>query len=214
MMPESLGFKFNYSDPSLNDAVAVTNIDFIGGHLYGVNTITPYTNALARGKPVWMTEYLENDQSVESAIKTMKQIHECLTTGSLSAYIWWKCLDDDNGLLSGAGVIQKRGYMFSQFSRFVRPGHYRIGGTNLGSGSVSAFKNTTNNQFAIIAINPYSLAFDQSIKLTNFPPSVTLTPWITSASQSLATLASFTVTNGTFTYNLPPTRYHHLRLVR
>ena len=156
MMPESLGFNFNYSDLALNDAVAVTNIDFIGGHLYGVNTITPYANAFAKGKRVWQTEYLENDQSVESAIETMKQIHECLTTGSMSAYIWWKCLDDDNGLLNGAGVIQKRGYMMSQFSRFVRPGHYRIGGTNLGSSSVSAFKNSTNNQFAIVAINPYS----------------------------------------------------------
>ena len=205
MMPESLGFNFNYSDPSLNDAVAVTNIDFIGGHLYGVNTITPYTNALAKGKHLWMTEYLENDQSIERAIQTLKQIHECLTTGSMSAYIWWKCLDDDNGLLNGAGVIQKRGYMVSQFSRFVRPGHYRIGGTNLGNSFVSAFKDTTNNQFAIIAINPYSLAFDQTISLTNFPPSVTLTPWITSGTQSLATLASFAVTNGTFTYNLPPT---------
>lgn len=205
MMPESLGFNFGYSDPSLNDAVAVTNIDYIGGHLYGVNTVTPYTNAFAKGKRVWQTEYLENDQSVESAVQTMKQIHDCLTTGGMSAYIWWKCLDDDNGLLNGAGVVQKRGYMMSQFSRFVRPGHYRIGETNLGSGSVSAFRNTTNNQFAIIAINPYSLAFDQAVSLTNFPPSVTLTPWITSGSQSLATLAPFTVTNGSFTYNLPPT---------
>ncbi len=70
---------------------------------------------------------------------------------------------------------------------------------------MSAFKNTNNNQSLIIAINPYSLALDQTITLTGFPSSVTLTPWITSGTHSLATLAPFTVTNGAFTWNLPPT---------
>ena len=142
MMPESLGFNLNYSDPTLNDPVAVTNVDLIGGHLYGVTTIKDYTNAHALGKPTWMTEYLENDQTIDSAIGTARQIHDCLTTGNMSAYIWWKCLGDANGLLNASGVIQKRGYVMSQFSRFVRPGHYRIGATNAGSGYVSAYKNT------------------------------------------------------------------------
>jgi glucuronoarabinoxylan endo-1,4-beta-xylanase len=105
--------------------------------------------------------------------------------------------------LNASGVIQKRGYMMAQFSRFVRPGHYRMGETNSGSSSVSAFKNVTNNQFTIVAVNSYSLAFDQTFVLTNFPPSVTLTPWITSATQSLVTLSAITITNGTFLYNLP-----------
>ena len=202
MMPESLGFNFNYSDPTLNDPVAVTNVDLVGGHLYGVTTIQDYPNAHAKGKPTWMTEYLENDQTIESAIGTASEIHDCLTAGNMSAYIWWKCLGDANGLLNAAGVIQKRGYVMSQFSRFVRPGHYRMGETNLGSGSVSAYKSPNGTQFAIIAINPYSLAFNQTINLTNFP-SVSLTPWITSATQSLAAQTPFVVSNATFTYNLP-----------
>ena len=202
MMPESLGYNASYSDPTLNDPVAVTNVGLIGGHLYGVSTIQDYPNAHNKGKPTWMTEYLENDQTIEGAIQTAKQIHDCLTTGNMSAYIWWKCLSDANGLLNAAGAIQKRGYVMSQFSRFVRPGFYRIGGTNLGSGRVSAYKNTNDNQFVIIAINPYSIAFDQTINLTNFP-AATVTPWITSASQSLAKLAPFTVSNAAFTYNLP-----------
>jgi glucuronoarabinoxylan endo-1,4-beta-xylanase len=210
MMPESLGFNFNLSDPSLNDSVAVTNIDFIGGHLYGVpevngvRNITPYNNALNKGKRVWQTEYLINDQSMETAILTAQEIHNCLTRGSMSAYIWWKCVSTQNGLLNDSGVIQRRGFVMSQFSRFVRPGHYRMGETNSGSGTVSAYKNPANGQFAIIAINPYAIAFDQQITLTNFPSPVTLVPWITSATYSLATLPSIDVTNGSFNYSLPP----------
>lgn len=203
MMPESLGFNPNYSDPALNDAVAVTNVDLIGGHLYGVATIQDYPNAHNKGKPTWMTEYLENDQTIESAIQTAQQIHDCLTTGNMSAYIWWKCLGNANGLLNAAGVIQKRGYVMSQFSRFVRPGFYRIGGTNLGSGRVSAYKNPANNQFAIVAINPCGFAFSQTINLANFPGG-SLTPWITSPSQSLAVQSSFVVSNAAFAYTLPP----------
>jgi hypothetical protein len=175
----------------------------VGGHLYGVTTILDYTNAHAKGKPTWMTEYLVNDQTIESAIATARQIHDCLTTGNMSAYIWWKCLGDANGLLNAAGVIQKRGFVMSQFSRFVRPGQVRLGATNFGSGFVSAYRDTNATQFTIVAMNQTSIAFDQTITLTNFP-TAPVTPWITSASQSLAAQASFVVSNGTFTYTLPP----------
>jgi glucuronoarabinoxylan endo-1,4-beta-xylanase len=210
MMPETVGFNFSIPDPSLNDPVAVTNIDFVGLHLYGVNevngmkNITPYNNALNKGKRVWQTEYLINDQTMEIAIQTGREIHNCLTTGRMSAYIWWKCVGTANGLLNDSGVIQRRGFVMSQFSRFVRPGHYRIGETNQGSGAVSAYRNPTNNQFAIVAINAYGLPLQQMISLSNFASSVTLTPWITSATQSLATMPAFDATNGSFNYTLPP----------
>ncbi len=203
MMPESLGFNFNYSDPTLNDSVAVTNVDLIGGHLYGVTTIQDYPNAHNKGKPTWMTEYLENDQTIVSAIGTAKQIHDCLTTGNMSAYIWWKCLGDANGLVDASGVIQKRGYVMSQFSRFVRPNDYRIGATNVGSGYVSAYKNTNSSQFAIVAINNFSFTLTQTITLTNFS-AVSVAPWITTASDSLAAQTAVVVSNGTFNYTMPP----------
>ncbi|HYG24557.1 MAG TPA: hypothetical protein VEH04_17400 [Verrucomicrobiae bacterium] len=204
MMPESLGFNFALSDPSLNDPIAVTNIALIGGHLYGFPNIVPYSNALNKGKRVWQTEYLVNDQTMETSIQTAKQIHDCLTGGRMSAYIWWKCLGNVNGLLSASGVVQRRGYVMAQFSRFVRPGHVRIGESNSGSGAVSAYRNITNNQFTIIAINTYGLPLQQNFQLTNFPAAVMLKPWITSASQSLTALSEFSVTNGSFHYTLPP----------
>jgi glucuronoarabinoxylan endo-1,4-beta-xylanase len=202
MMPEGFGFNFAVSDATLNDPLAAANVAIIGGHLYGVNVINPYNNAHAKGKPTWMTEYLVNDQTIETAVDTAAQIHDCLTAGNMSAYIWWKCLGNANGLLNAAGVIQKRGYVMAQFSRFARPGDYRIAETNLGSSRVSAWKNTGNTRFAIIALNPYSLDFTQTVVLSNFP-GARLTPWITSATQSLAIQPSFVVTNNTLTFNLP-----------
>ncbi|HMP84739.1 MAG TPA: hypothetical protein PKA41_18760, partial [Verrucomicrobiota bacterium] len=204
MMPESVGLNFALANPSLNDPIAVTNIGFIGHHLYGVSQIVPNTNAAARGKRVWQTEFLLNDQTMESSIQTARQIHECLTTGNMSAYIWWKCLGNINGLLNASGSVQRRGYVMAQFSRFVRPGYNRIGESNQGSGMVSAYRNPTNNQLAIITVNPYGLPLAQTIHLTNFPSVLTLTPVITSATQSLATLPDINVTNGSFNYILPP----------
>lgn len=202
MMPEAFAFNHAVSDATLNDPLAATNVAIVGGHLYGVNNITPYTNAHAKGKPTWMTEFLINDQSIESAMETAAQIHDCLTTGNMSAYIWWKCLGNANGLLNAAGTIQKRGYVMSQFSRFVRPGFYRISETNFGSSRVSAYRNPNGTQLAIVAINPFSLDFNQTITLSNFPQ-MRLTPCITSASQSLTAQPSFVVNNGTFTVTLP-----------
>jgi glucuronoarabinoxylan endo-1,4-beta-xylanase len=203
MMPESLRYDFSYSDATLNDAVAVTNVDLVGGHLYGVTTIRDYTNAHNKGKPTWMTEFLLNDQTIESAIETAQQIHDCLTTGNMSAYIWWKCLGDANGLVDASGVIRKRGYVMSQFSRFARPGYYRIGTTNSGSGFVSAYRDTNSGRFAIVAINTFSIPFNETFTLTNFNPG-SVTPWITSETQSLAVQSAVTVSNATFSYTLPP----------
>jgi O-glycosyl hydrolase len=205
MMPESLGYNFSYSDPTLNDPVAVTNVDLIGGHLYGVTTIQDYPNAHNKGKPTWMTEFLLNDQTMGSAITTAKQIHDCLTVGNMSAYIWWKCLGDANGLVNASGVPQKRGFVMAQFSRFVRPGFNRIGVANtVNSTPVSAYKDTNTLRFAVVAINTNTnTSISQTIQLTNFA-AVSVTPWVTSESLSLASQPSIVVSNGAFTFTLPP----------
>ena len=69
---------------------------------------------------------------VDSAVATAKQMHDCLTVGNMSAYIMWKAYGDANGLVNASGVPQKRGFVFAQWSRFVRPNDYRVGVTNTG----------------------------------------------------------------------------------
>lgn len=202
VMPESESFNTAYSDPTLNDPVAAANVSIIAGHLYGVSTIQDYPNAHAKGKKTWMTEYLVNDQTIGTAIATAQQIHDCLTVGNMSAYIWWKCLGDANGLVNAAGVPQPRGFVMAQFSRFVRPGFQRVGVTNTAADSVSAYKGA-NGAFAIVVVNTNSTDVAQTFSLTNCAVTNTVTPWVTSSNLSLAVQAAVFVTNSSFTYTVP-----------
>jgi glucuronoarabinoxylan endo-1,4-beta-xylanase len=207
MMPESLRYDQSISDATLDDPVAVTNINIMGGHLYGNGdagvTIVDYPKAHNKGKPTWMTEFLVNDQTIGTAITTAKQVHDCLTTGNMSAYIWWKCLGDANGLVNASGVPQKRGFVMAQFSRFVRPGYYRIGASNnISTVAISGYKNTNSAAFAIVAINTGNTDINQIFNLTNFN-ALSVIPWITSGTQSLAVQSAVNVTNSSFSYTLP-----------
>ena len=203
MMPESFHYDQTLSDATLNDPVAVTNVSLVAGHLYGA-TIADYPNAHNKEKPTWMTEYLVNDQTIDAAIATGQQIYDCLNTGNMSAYIWWKALGDANGLVNASGVPQKRGFVMSQWSRFVRPNYYRIGVINNTNTSISAYKDTNSPNFAIVAINTNATtSVVQIFRLTNFNAS-SVTPWITSATLSIAVQSSVTVSNASFTYTLPP----------
>ncbi|HEU5395812.1 MAG TPA: hypothetical protein VFV81_01500, partial [Verrucomicrobiae bacterium] len=202
MMPESFYFNHSMSDPTLNDPVAAANVGVIGGHLYG-GTISDYPLAHNQDIPTWMTEYLVNDQTIDAAIDTAQQIHDCLTTGNMSAYVWWKCIGDVNGLISSNGVPQKRGFVLAQFSRFVRPGFNRIAATNNGSVLVTAYRNTRSTTFAIVAINWTDIPLTPVFNLRNFPGVASVTPWLTSPDASLAVQPGVSVTNGTFSYTLP-----------
>jgi O-glycosyl hydrolase/cytoskeletal protein CcmA (bactofilin family) len=202
MMPESFQFNQAVSDPTLNDPAAAANIDYIGGHLYGAG-VRDYPLARSLGKRIWMTEYLVNDQTIATAIDTAAQISDCLTTGNMSAYIWWKTIGNANGLLDAAGAPQRRGFVMGQFSRFVRPGDFRIDvSANAGPLSVSAFKDPVTGRFAIVTVNNTTLPETQKFNLGGITTS-TVSPWVTSATQSLEQQSPLATSGGAFTYEIP-----------
>ncbi|HET9394647.1 MAG TPA: hypothetical protein VFO36_01220, partial [Nitrospiraceae bacterium] len=171
-------------------------------HLYGA-TIRDYPRARSLGKPIWQTEYLVNDQTMASALATAEQINDCLVTGNMSAYIWWKLIGNANGLLNASGAPQRRGYVMGQFSRFIRPGDVRINlAAHSGPLGISAYRHSSTGRFAIVVINNTAFGEAQRIRLQNLS-AATVTPWITSASQSLARQSALNVVNGTFTYEIP-----------
>ena len=201
MMPESCSFNFSLSDSVLNDPTASSYVSIIGGHLYGA-TIKNYDLAQAKGKEVWMTEYYENGQTISDSLKTAKQIHDCLTVANMSAYIWWWTNDDNMGFLNASHIPQKRGYVVGQFSKFVRPGYYRVDATQNPQANIYVTAYKGDGKTVIVAINQGSSAVAQSFTVKNGSIS-SFSSWTTAGSSNIAAGANYDVSNGTFTASLP-----------
>ncbi|KAJ3123126.1 Endo-1,4-beta-xylanase, putative, xyn5A [Nowakowskiella sp. JEL0407] len=166
---ESFHFDRNYYDPILNDATAVQNIDIIAGHIYG-GGLSSYPLATSKGKPIWMTEHFLNDNlGWDETLKLAQEINSCMTSG-WSAYIYWYIQrfyafigDGSNGTTSGA--ILPRGYMMSQFAKYVLPGYVRISASSSSSDlKFSAY--TGSGKTATVIINPTTKSVVTSLKFS------------------------------------------------
>ncbi len=139
---ESFNFNRSYYTSILNDPVAVNNVDIVGGHIYG-NGLGTFPLAEEKGKEIWMTEYLLNldatsnwsniDESRkwDETIDMLETIHEAMES-NWNAYVWWYLKRYYSFIGEGLqgtqdGEILKRGYAFSHFSKYVRPGYTRVG---------------------------------------------------------------------------------------
>lgn len=213
--PESFQFIPTIANAILNDSAATANVDIIGGHIYGGGR-APYPLAAEKGKELWMTEYLINspgsgpdmDTSLKGAIATAASIHDVMNAG-MNAYIWWYIVryygpiaDGERG--DAKGSVTKKGYVMSQYARFVRPGFVRVlvqvPRTPLPV-YLTAYKSDTKVIMVVLNSGPSSI--DQPIRIQNLPGTITaLTPYVTSKTKNCEPGAAITVTNGTFTATL------------
>jgi len=215
VMPESESFNTSYSDPTLNNSMAASNVTIIAGHIYGAFPLPPYANAIAHGKHLWMTEHYNTAGNTNTYMATTNilcavhmawEIGECMNE-QMNAYIWWKCYHpayayDD--LIIGA-TPDVTGYAVAQFAHFIRPGYVRIDASTSSSNLfVTGFKATNSGSFAIVAVNTNAgTSIIQTFNLTNFPAVSSVTPWITSASMSLSNQTPVAVNGFSFTYTIP-----------
>lgn len=197
--PESFNFNHAMSDPILNDDAAAANISIVGGHIYG-GGLADYPLARTKGKDVWMTEHLDTTTTWVADLATAKEIHDCLVTANFNAYLWWYGIRF-YGPVSESDVVTKRGYVISQFARFIRPGYFRMGVSGSSSPSVylSAYKGAKT---VIIAINMGTTAADQKITLQNGTVA-SMVPYTTSQSQNAVAGSAIAISGGSFTYTLP-----------
>lgn len=213
MMPESESFITGLSDPALNDSNAVGKIGIIAGHIYGVQP-SFYSNAVSKGKEVWMTEhYLTpsgSQPAIGDAIAAAEEIHNSLVTGQYNAYVWWWIADwnpgsgvTNYGLIDTSSNPTYYGYALAQFSKFVRPGYVRVSATANPNSNVfvSAYKGSANS--VIVAINAGGSSVNQPFSIENQAVSA-VTPFQTTSSEHVAQLSNVTVSNNAFTYSLPP----------
>jgi glucuronoarabinoxylan endo-1,4-beta-xylanase len=208
---------------------ACTN--YVGGYnwhdydasLSGTDTITaaPYPSSWTAGKKYWETEascgsdfgpnFCQSgyNTNITDALDWAAVIDQRLVGDGANAWLYWWLYEgsatDDQSLISNSTPYPQRAYLLGQYSKFVRPGYYRIDATHLPQSgvSVSAYQNTSTGSLVIIATNYTGSAVSQQFNIINAPTFSSVTPTITSASLSLATQSSVSVSFNSFTYTLP-----------
>ena len=182
MAPETLAVSDSYVN-ALNKSDVLPGFDIYGGHQYG-GIQSAYKNLAAKGKEIWMTEYLinwnENKPDAEKRnfdfskdfFDFFRAINTCMA-GDFNAWIhyaakrYYAMLGDGTTGAGSSGTITKRGYIMAHFAKYVT-GMTRIdidfGATPLeGSASLSqtgdtvvaVVANTTNEDTPVTLDLPF-----------------------------------------------------------
>jgi glucuronoarabinoxylan endo-1,4-beta-xylanase len=223
MAPESFQFRRNMSDPILNDSAACANTDIVCGHIYGAG-LTSYPLAISKGKEVWMTEYLFGENNSGNnwswAITLAQNINDVMKA-DMSAYVWWTIVryygpigdgekaaspQDPNEIYPKKGEVTKKGYVMSQFSKFIRPGYRRVESgiypVVTGAGvDVTAYKDPLSSKVVVVAINSGSTPAQCAFRLKK-GARMTFTPYTTSETKNCEQGKVFDVTDGSFTVTI------------
>ncbi|MES1208462.1 MAG: glycoside hydrolase family 30 beta sandwich domain-containing protein [Pseudomonadota bacterium] len=216
MAPETqnaCGFT-SYYTAIKNDSAAWNAVDIFASHEYGCGTLPSEPAIAAAGKEYWETEVdtgtAKSDPSgdgIASALLMAQTMHNDLTKANLNAWLLWWLYESGNsgGCLydTGSKVWTKRLWVMGNFSRFVRPGYMRVStsGTAPSGVLVTAYKNPTDGTVVVVAINNNTAATPLSLYVSGAVP-CSITPWVTSATDNLASQTPITVTNARFSATL------------
>jgi glucuronoarabinoxylan endo-1,4-beta-xylanase len=202
MAPESFNNNQDYVNTILNDNAAAANVDIIGGHIYGAG-ITENPTAENEGKEVWMTEHLDTNVTYTADLNTAVEIHNCLTLANFSAYIWWYG-KRFYGMIGEDGAVTKRGYIMSQFARFIKPGSVRLGTSpNTQADVLVSAYGDGNGKKTIVIINTGNDIVQQKINISNANAGDFI-PYTTTADSNVVAAAKISSSNSSFTCTLSP----------
>ena len=109
----------------------------------------------------------QNKRDTVNAMDVGYEIHRAMVVGNFNQYTWWyirRCYglimekDFGNKLQvpqNEIGKISKRGYVMSQFARFVRPGAVRVGATAKPEANLfaSAYKSAGGDSVIVVLVN-------------------------------------------------------------
>jgi glucuronoarabinoxylan endo-1,4-beta-xylanase len=101
------------------------------------------------------------------------------------------------------GYVTKRGYVMSQYARFIRPGFLKVDATaNPYTGVyVTAYKNAS--RIVIVAVNMSSSSIFQTFKIQNGTVT-TFTPYVTSSTKNCAQAGNIGVSGDSLAATLNP----------
>jgi glucuronoarabinoxylan endo-1,4-beta-xylanase len=207
MEPETQNwFGFATFEPALEanaEAWAATQI--VATHEYGGNPAA-YPHIQAAGKEFWETEWFASgaeDATMTNGLVIASTIYQALTIANMNAwhYWWFYPMSADNAALwdMTTNTWAKRMWVMGNFSRWARPGYYRVdvSGTTPAGISVIAFQNPADGTLSVVVINTGgATTVPIFVKGASWPASVV--PWITSPTDNIAIGSTITVTAGSF----------------
>ncbi len=220
MIPESFADNKALAAGAMDDATNAPYVGVIGNHLYGLNGATPYSLAGAgfthlTNQESWETEMSDvsgaaNDTSITSGLQVASWVQQCIVDAGMNAYHhWWlypASGSTNESLIGSDNASTKKLWCLGNWSRFVRPGYYRMGATVSPSAgvSLSAFKSDSSSapaSFVIVAINKNTSTTSTTFNLNGIS-ATSVTPWITDANNNLTRQTAVAVSGNSFTYSL------------
>jgi len=206
MMPEPDNTSgMNLASTAMDDATISSYVSIIGTHLYGTpnpGTLASFGYTHVTNQEYWETEMSGNTTDMPGALQEAGWIQSSLVGANMNAFHYWWLTD----LISNNSFTIKA-YVLGNYSKFIRPGYYRMGATAAPTSGilVSAFKDTNNSspsKIVFVAINNNSSATSQTFNLNGLNVT-SVTPWITDSSHNLVALSAVSVSGNSFTYSLP-----------
>jgi glucuronoarabinoxylan endo-1,4-beta-xylanase len=196
--PETDGWgKFpNFHTAIQGSGAAMSQVGVVASHSYnGTPVADPTINAA--NQSFWETEVSDTtnktlDLGMTSGLWVAQKIHQALVNASMNAWHYWWINPGsaDNSALWGltdAGIVPaKRLYVMGNFSRFIRPGFYRVIATASPASQVftSAYYDATSSSVVIVAINATTSAVQQRFTF-NGATTDSWTSWVTSPTSNL-----------------------------
>lgn len=189
------------------DKTTLGNISGIATHTYNANA-PQALRKLARktGKPLWVSEYGDAEPS---GLKLARRIHDDITGLHAQAWTYWQFADYAGwGLvfcrfhgLDSPYRITKKFYVFSQFSRFIRPGCEIVETDD--KDSLTAL-DSARKQIIIVGINDRADTRTNVFQISGVKTTTgTAMVYRTSADENLEQLPAIPVLDNKFTATLP-----------
>ena len=192
----------NYATAINADAKASANVTILATHDYGGTSAGTYARPAppaANTHHIWETECTPGDTG-PLTIATM--IYAAFNTGGVNGWhYWWT-----QAFIPNASSPPAQYYALGNFSKFVRPGYYRVDVSGAPTASASnpgvvAFSSTKDGTVSIVVVNAGAArTVSFFVGGTAWPASVT--PYVTTASSKLAAGTAISVTAGRFSGSL------------
>jgi glucuronoarabinoxylan endo-1,4-beta-xylanase len=195
--PETVGWTDlpTFSSAILTDPNAAAAVGIFATHAYNG---APFDSAdiTEAGKELWQTEVYDKgpvDAGIGSALFVALSINAALVRGNVSAWHYWWIKPDgaslpDNSALwdQVSGLPAKRLYALGNFSRFVRPGFYRVEVplSPTPGLSLSAFTDPSSKALVVVAVNQTGSTLSQRFLFDGVSTGSWQT-WVTSADSNL-----------------------------